>query len=297
MAIAQEEIDQNLWLYSLDSSRAPRILVPSTAVESAPAFAPDGRRFAFVSSRSGALEVWVSGINDLMPRRVTALADAKVIGGLSWAPDGLSVVYSARRQGRNGAWQTTIGDGVTEALRQSDTYSDWPQLSADGSALYFVSNADHVFRLWRQMEDRPGTAAPLFPEPITSFRMPDDRRSLYFLRRGKQTVQARMDTATNIDPATNKTTPVYAFPQNASEISAWDIAAGRLFYVTLDAGRCLARIVAVELKDGAEKSLGEFPVPSVEHWQPAISASPDGQSVIVARTDRDDAMLMAVHLR
>jgi len=45
------------------------------------------------------------------------------------------------------------------------------------------------------------------------------------------------------------------------------------------------------------KTLGEFPVPSVEHWQPAISAALNGQSVIIARTDRDDATLLSVHLR
>ena len=100
-----------------------------------------------------------------------------------------------------------------------------------------------------------------------------------------------------MDPVTKKTSRVYSFPQNGLEISAWDVAAGRLFYVALDASRCLAVIMVVELKDGATKTLGEFPVPSVEHWQPAISAAPNGQSVIVARTDRDDATLLSVHLR
>jgi Tol biopolymer transport system component len=290
IVVSQQQIDQNLWLYSLDGERQPHILVPSTAVESAPTFSPDGRGFAFVSSRSGSLEVWVSGIDDLMPRRVTSLGDAKVIGNLSWTPDGLSIVYAARRKGRNGAWLTNIGNGVTAALRQSDTYSNWPQFSADGSSLYFVSNAEHVFRLWRQTGRQMETAAPLVPELIVSFRMPDDRRSIYFLRSGTQTVLLRMD------PVTKNTVRVYSFPQNGLEISAWDIVAGRLFYVALDASRCKAVIMAVEL-DGASKTLGEFPVPSVEHWQPAISASPDGQSVIVARTDRDDATLLSVHLR
>ena len=86
---------------------------------------------AFVSSRSGSLEVWVSGIDDLMPQRVTSLGDAKVIGNLSWTSDSSSVVYSARRKGRNGAWQTNIASGLTTALRESDTYSNWPQFSAD----------------------------------------------------------------------------------------------------------------------------------------------------------------------
>jgi Tol biopolymer transport system component len=201
----------------------------------------------------------------------------------------LSVVYSARRQGRNGAWQTTIDGGSTTLLRESDSYTNWPQFSADGSSLYFVSNADHEFRLWHQRGDRAATAAPLLPELITSFRISDQR--MYFLREGATKVLTR------VDPETKKTAAVYTFPPSALEISAWDIAGGRLFYVALDAGRCMARIVAVELKDGRSRTLGEYPVPSVEHWQPAISASADGKSVIVTRTDRDDATLMSVALR
>ncbi|HEY1949854.1 MAG TPA: hypothetical protein VGG97_22770 [Bryobacteraceae bacterium] len=149
-----------------------------------------------------------------MPRRITSLGDAKVIGTLSWTPDGLSVVYSARRQGRDGAWQTNIASGVTTLLRQADTYSRWPQFSADGSSLFFVSNAEHVFRLWRQTGDRPETGAPLFPELVRSFRMSDDRRSLYFLRRGTQTALM------HVDASTNRAIPVYVFPKTSTEINA-----------------------------------------------------------------------------
>jgi Tol biopolymer transport system component len=296
LAFSQPQIDQNLWLYSADPARRPHILVPSTAVESSPAFAPDGRKFAFVSSRSGGLEIWVSGIGDVAPRRVTSLGDAKVISGLSWTADGESIVYSARRQGRNGAWQTRIAGGSTKALRQGDTYSNWPQFSPDGNSLYFVSNAEHVFRIWRQNGDRAESAAPLIPELVTTFRIPTGEQSLYFVRRDARTRLMRLDAATS------QVSPVYTFPEGTPEIGAWDVAAGRLFFVTLDSERPLARILAAELGKGgdarsAPKILGEFPVPSVEHWQPALTASPDGQLVIAARTDRDDATLMTAPLR
>jgi hypothetical protein len=93
-----------------------------------------------------------------------------------------------------------------------------------------------------------------------------------------------------------KTAAADAFPQDVPEISGRDTAARRLFYVTPDAGRWAARIAAAEPKDGTSKTPGEFPVPSIEHWQPAITASPDGRSVIAARTDRDDATQMGVDL-
>ena len=284
IAFSEQRVDQNLWLYSTDPSHPPHILVPSIAVESAPAFSPDGTKFAFVSSRGRALEVWVAGIDGVTPRRVTSLGDATVIYTPSWSADGASVVYSARRQGKNGAWETNVTTLATTLLRQSDSYSNSPQLAADGS-LYFVSNAEHVFRIWRQLFNRPESAEPLTVGPVTAFRMTPDGRSLYFIRQGSHTAVMRMDVATREEAQ------VFVFPDGNIRMDAWDIAGAKLYYVTLDSYRCVASVMAVDLASGKQNSIGEFPVRSVEHWQPAISVAPDGHYAIVAQTDRDDARL------
>jgi hypothetical protein len=39
----------------------------------------------------------------------------------------------------------------------------------------------------------------------------------------------------------------------------------------------------MDLSKGFRRVFGAFRVPSAEHWQPAISAAPDGHSVMISR--------------
>jgi hypothetical protein len=55
-------------------------------------------------------------------------------------------------------------------------------------------------------------------------------------------------------------------------------------------------MVFMDLSKGFRRVFGTFRVPSEGYWQPAISAAPDGHSVTVSQTDRDDARVMSIRV-
>lgn len=87
----------------------PRRLSSSAGPHSAPAWAPDGRRLAFVSEASGAADVHVL---DLRSGRVTPLtADAAVDGAPTFSADGRNVLFVSDRTGVATLWRVPAKGG------------------------------------------------------------------------------------------------------------------------------------------------------------------------------------------
>ncbi|MGE5801715.1 MAG: hypothetical protein ACM358_05620, partial [Gemmatimonadota bacterium] len=84
-----------LWLVDGDSARATALTDESSATR-APAFAPDGRRLAFIAPDSaGRPQVWVMGVDTPgVQRRLSDHADVAATR-VRWTPDGRGLVYSA----------------------------------------------------------------------------------------------------------------------------------------------------------------------------------------------------------
>lgn len=91
------------------------------------AWSPDGNRIAFVSTRSGNLDIHVI---DVASRAVKQLTDNAVLGGLSaapdWAPDGRHIVYE----------QVVPGKGRTIYVMDADGRNQKPLVSPDGLFKY-----------------------------------------------------------------------------------------------------------------------------------------------------------------
>jgi dipeptidyl aminopeptidase/acylaminoacyl peptidase len=83
----------NLWLAPADGSAAPRRLTRGGKNHS-PRWAPDGRRIAFLSDRSGTTQAWLL---DLTGGDAAQLTEGEVepSGGLVWSPDGSQIAFAA----------------------------------------------------------------------------------------------------------------------------------------------------------------------------------------------------------
>ncbi len=84
------ESGAGIWVCAPGDGAAPRPLVRSRANTFAPAFAPDGRSFAYASDESGQLEVYVASYpSSATSRQVSIDGGAEPV----WSPDGRRLFY------------------------------------------------------------------------------------------------------------------------------------------------------------------------------------------------------------
>jgi Tol biopolymer transport system component len=152
LAYVYEHLSYNFWI--LELGRSPRLLIPSTRIDSSPQFSPDGGRIAFVSDRSGAEEVWVV---DSSGENATQLSSfgAGSCGSPRWSPDGSRIVFDYL--GDKGRALHVIGAGGGPVRR----LTSWGELgrasfSRDGRWIYYLSRQSGTFQVWK-LEAASGT--------------------------------------------------------------------------------------------------------------------------------------------
>jgi Tol biopolymer transport system component len=114
-------------------------LINSTREDGNAQFSPDGRRIAFLSSRSGAQEIWVSRSDGSYPRQITWFEGVQ-IGAPQWAPDNERIVFHARRQGRAELFVVNAGGGLPRPLSPEPVLGSVPSWSRDSRWIYSSSN-------------------------------------------------------------------------------------------------------------------------------------------------------------
>jgi len=147
----------HLYLFDLEAKKA-EILTPGRFEESAPAWAPDGSRIAFIRvhgegdvDRMPNGDVFVIDAKPgAQPRRLTSTT-AEESGRLSWSPDGRQIAYllgdevkySAYDQHKLAVISASGGQAriLTESLDRPVGAGSW---SADGSALFFTITDDRA---------------------------------------------------------------------------------------------------------------------------------------------------------
>ena len=82
-------------IYALDAGGGTaRPLLTGMAYETQPVVSPDGKRFAFISDRSGSINLWVANIDGTGLRQLSHDMQAMIDSSPAWSPDGRSVYVS-----------------------------------------------------------------------------------------------------------------------------------------------------------------------------------------------------------
>jgi Tol biopolymer transport system component len=125
---------------------AARPLINSSFVDEHPVYSPDGKSVAFLSDRTGALQVWTAQSDGSSPRQVTTEPSAE-FHHLAWSPDGKHLAMQVAKFSESGIYDVPVSGGPLRLLVANDATS--PVYSPDGQWLYFASRRSGTARFWR----------------------------------------------------------------------------------------------------------------------------------------------------
>lgn len=133
----------NVWTQDLTRNPLPeaRVLISSASQTDqgpGPQYSPDGTKIAFMSDRSGTMEIWVADRDGNNEYQLTAVGDA---GTPRWSPDGRSIVFDATGRETRVIYSISVDGGpprlMTEDKRGAE--GECPSWSRDGKWIYFAS--------------------------------------------------------------------------------------------------------------------------------------------------------------
>ena len=137
LTYASGEIGFDLIEVPLDGS-APRDVIATSRVETAPAWAPDGVRFAYVTNRNGVQEIWLRDRRDGSERLI---ASERQFGQVDWffdcaiAPDGSRLAFRALQENKIAIWISPLSGDAPVQLWDDPERSPQrgPSWSPDGN--------------------------------------------------------------------------------------------------------------------------------------------------------------------
>lgn len=150
--LAYERLMRALSIWQIDVTSAdkrPALLVSSTSYTDqgpGPQFSPDGKKLAYMSDRSGTMEIWVSNRDGSDPYQLSAVGGA---GTPRWSPDGQSIAFDTVTQRGAKIVVMNVRGGAPRTLTP-DNYNDvCPSWSQDGRWVYYGSYRNGVFQVWK----------------------------------------------------------------------------------------------------------------------------------------------------
>ncbi|MEP7326987.1 MAG: protein kinase [Gemmatimonadota bacterium] len=193
IAVAINTQPPDIWVYDIAPGTLTRLTSQGANIR--PEWAPDGKRIAFVSSRSGENGVWVRAADgSAPPRKVFESRDDAL--EVVVAPDGGALVYRANQTGGSyGVWFRSLDDVTTPKsfFSTASFHEIMPSLSPDRRWLAYASDESGATEVY--VRPFPGPSARYLvsagggSEPRWA---PDGRRLFY--RSGRRMLVAQVST-------------------------------------------------------------------------------------------------------
>jgi Tol biopolymer transport system component len=245
-----------------------------------PQFSPDGKKIAFVSDRTGSMEIWVSGSRGDNPVQLSTMGGA-YCGSPRWSPDGQRIVFDSFAGGNNDLW--VIGAEGGEAKRvtadpSDDARASW---STDGQWIYFRSDRSGSRQIWK-IPSRPPyqPAVQLTRSGASEAFESADGKVLYFVKAGG---------LWSIPVAGGEETLVL----DAVRQAYWGVTAKGIYFLDV---RVLSSPLRLEFFNFAKHTLTQIGEvrKEVDRTRSGFSVRPDGGAMVWSQIDRKEADLMLI---
>ena len=282
VAFASGEAAYDVVEIPIDGS-APRGLVATVRNDIAPAWAPDGIRFAYVTDRNGSPELWLRNRADRSERLIAGreqFPDAKGFLDLAISPDGSRVAYRVTGGGSHSIWISPLSGEPPVRLWDNPAPQRGPSWSPDGSSIAYYSVNEGKASV-RTMAI--GSPAPVVKDLATMVRLNPVRWS----PRGDWILYRDGDVLKVVSPdgRQNRT-----LSQMTWETFGWSKDGSRVLGIARGANQRLL-VQQLDVDSGRESSIGDLgPVPaSFALSEPlsdmayrGFSLHPDGKSFLTS---------------
>ncbi|HUP19272.1 MAG TPA: BamA/TamA family outer membrane protein [Gemmatimonadota bacterium] len=236
------------------------------------AWSPDSRRFAFVTFAEGDHEIAIADVDSRRVERTIDLDPVGAVSSVAWSPDGSELVLSGTMGGIPDLWRVDLADGRVEQLTDDRWAELHPEFSPDGRTIAFATDRGGDLDVLRFAPlglgflDRDTgeirVVRPFGDAKHINPRYAPDGGSLYFIsdREGFSDVY-RLELGTGAAfQVTRMATGVSGITGNAPVLSI--SRSGRLAFSVFDEGGYLAFGLSAEMAQGEPVAVAEPPAPA-----------------------------------
>ena len=273
----------NIWRISLDDPEIPRHfdqpLIGSTRIDTQARYSPDGRTIAFISGRSGLLEVWTCSSDGSNPVQLTDLG-ASLVGNPRWSPDGRNIAFYTPMNEHSAIFVVDVRSGNVRNVTNAEFNDRVTSWSRDGRWLYFGSDRSGCWQVWKMAVDGSTVAQVTFDGGITAAESWDGR-TLFFVKPDV--------------PGIWKMPPQGGDAQLVVEALAlrnwdnWVVSEDKIIFTRSNIGGS-----AIGVYDFASSTSSTLVrVPSFPSRR-SLAVSPDGMSILYSRIDKLESDLMII---
>jgi Tol biopolymer transport system component/DNA-binding winged helix-turn-helix (wHTH) protein len=279
--LAYQNLSQTMSIRELNPS-SPRaahshpVVVTETGRNEGAQLSPDGKKLAFMSNRSGTLEIWISDRDGSHPLQVT---DMGGVGTPRWSPSGRSIAFDVGWRDRGAVFVVDVpGTGVPRPLAQNNSDNLVPNWSRDGKWLYFASDRTGMWQVWKaavqggppvQVTTHGGFAA--YPSM--------DGKTLYYSKGNLPSPEVwRVPVQGGIETRVSSVRP--------EDWASWAPAEKGIYFVGKN-GSEQANVMFFDFASSEVRKISKLD--KLPFW---LSASPNGNSVFYEHLDQESSHIM-----
>ena len=264
---------------STGSGNLPIKLTPSTRLESAPQYSPDGKRIVYQSDRSGSNEIWMCDSDGSHHVQVTFLNG--FAGSPRWSPNGQQIAFDFHGEHKGDIYVISAEGGLPHPVVTDDSDDTVPSWSSDGRWIYFGSNRTGASQVWK-VPAAGGEAVQVTSQGgLLAFESPDGKYVYYTKEFAPGIWRVPVDGGDE--------TAVLASIK--SGIGDWTVVIDGIYFVNQDAKDG----VAIEFFNFATKQVKQVAgLGKIDILYPGISVSPDRRQILYTQEDQSGGDIMLV---